>query len=379
MNKEEPTRISSLSGFVEWVNQLGSEKYLFRGVPNKEYKIQASAYRRLRENAGNLEFLQINKDLIADARLQGHGEKDGRVLGDLEILAQLQHFGAATCLIDFTRNAQVALYFACQKDLKWEKRAQDSENAPDGKVYAVSNDKKRFEKITSDSLRKSIDKFLQIDESDIPQLYCWEPGYQNNRIIAQQSIFVFGTYEFDETDTCIISKCSKKKILIELEQVSGINEAMLFPDFDGFARLHREDIPYTEPGAGEYMRFALQACLVRQPKVFEAYFNAVLRRDPTYSYPSYISQGMEKYSHGQYHEVIVDANKIIELDPNLWFGYNLRGRARERLGELEKAKEDFQKVLTLFTRAQRNDYTKIINDLEAAIQRIEKSLAKRNA
>ena len=104
MDKKEPIQISSLGEFIGWVKQLDFKKCLFRGVPNAEYRIQASAYRRPKEEDRSLEkFLQINKHLIADARLRGHGERDGRELGDLEILAQLQHFGAATCLIDFTQ------------------------------------------------------------------------------------------------------------------------------------------------------------------------------------------------------------------------------------------------------------------------------------
>ena len=180
MTKKKIVEVTSLGEFIEWVNQLSRldyGKYLFRGVPNAEYGIQASAYRRPKEGARSFEkFLQINKDLIAEARLRGHGEKDGRKLGDLEILAELQHHGAATCLIDFTYNAQIALYFACQKDLKWEKNSKDSGRAPDGKVYVVHNDPNRVQKIAPDLLEKRIDDLFQGAE-----LYHWEPGYHNNR------------------------------------------------------------------------------------------------------------------------------------------------------------------------------------------------------
>ena len=53
MDTNEPTQISSLSEFIEWVNQLGSTNYLlqgeclFRGVSDQSYEINASAYRRL--------------------------------------------------------------------------------------------------------------------------------------------------------------------------------------------------------------------------------------------------------------------------------------------------------------------------------------------
>ena len=203
MTKKKLFEVTSLGTFIEWVNQLPQldyGKYLFRGVPNAEYRIQASAYRRPKKDARSFEkFLQINKDLIAEARLRGHGEKDGRKLGDLEILAELQHHGAATCLIDFTYNAQIALYFACQKDSKWERNSKNTEEAPDGKVYVVHNDPDRIQKIAPDSLEKQIDKLFQ--ES---QLYHWEPGYHNNRVIAQRSIFLFGYSEFDEDGGCVL-------------------------------------------------------------------------------------------------------------------------------------------------------------------------------
>ena len=347
MDKKEPIQIASLGEFIEWVKQLGADNYLFRGVPNAEYKIQASIYRRLREDARNLEFLQINRDLIADARLRGHGERNGQELGDLELLAKLQHFGAATCLIDFTCNAQVALYFACQEDLKWKKKSQDSESAPDGKVYAVRNDQKKFEKITPDSLEKNIDKFLQINESDIPQLYCWEPGYQNNRIIAQQSVFVFGTYEFDESDTYVVKESCKENILIELEQITGINEAMLFPDFDGFARLHGEDIPYTEPSVLEYMRFGFQAYQAKQQELALAYFDMVLKQDPNNPYLNHLVQGESKYKQAQYQEAMTEFDKMIKITPNNPYGHRFRGLTKEQLGQLEEAGKDFRRALTL--------------------------------
>ena len=80
-------------------------------------KMEASAYRRLPETERNdpNNLLKINQELIDKACLLGHDHKDGRYLSDLELLAELQHFGAATCLIDFTRSAQIALWSACQQ------------------------------------------------------------------------------------------------------------------------------------------------------------------------------------------------------------------------------------------------------------------------
>ena len=122
-------------------------EYLFRGISNENYEIEASAYRRLQTEADRdfEKFFQINKELIKDARLRGHAQKSGRDLKDLEILAELQHFRAATCMIDFTYSAQIALWFAC---------GQDSENPSNGKVIAVRNKPPRFKEITPDLLEE---------------------------------------------------------------------------------------------------------------------------------------------------------------------------------------------------------------------------------
>ena len=120
MVEKESSRVKSLSGFLKWAAQFNDGQYLFRGVSRECYGIEASAWRRLpiseRNNPARL--LRINQQLIEKARLLGHDKKNGPRLNDLELLAELQHFGAATCLIDFSRNALAALWFACQKVLQ---------------------------------------------------------------------------------------------------------------------------------------------------------------------------------------------------------------------------------------------------------------------
>ena len=440
MDKKEPIHISSLSEFIEWVKQLGKKNHLFRGVPNAKYKIQASAYRRLKVEDRNPEkFLQINKELITEARLRGHGERNGRELGDLEILAELQHFGAATGLIDFTYNAQVALYFACQKDLKWEKNLQHSENPPYGKVYAVHNDPQSFKKVTPDLIKEKIDNFISHFQTfgRDRQLYRWKPGYQNNRIIAQQSIFVFGTHELDEDEACIIKESCKQEILIELEQVSGINEAMLFPDFDGFARLHRENVPYTEPTATDYFNRGKKAFESPEEAIanydmaielnpnesdyyeWRGYANRDLKRvdeaiadfdrmvEIDGSFVAYEVRGLEHFKLKRYQQAIADFRKVIELAPDSAYGYGmlgevmceleqyqeaipyldkylqiaskvaiylLRGNAKEQIGDLEGARADLESALTL---ENEHPNTSRVDEIKLELQRIEKRIAER--
>ena len=93
----KPARITTLAEFMKWAKRFNPGEYVFRGVPNEAYKIQASAYRRLKnEGDRNFErFLEINKDLIDETILRGYDERNGRQLSHLEMLAELQHHGAA--------------------------------------------------------------------------------------------------------------------------------------------------------------------------------------------------------------------------------------------------------------------------------------------
>ena len=209
MAKKESRRVKTLSGFMKWVAQFNDGQYLFRGVSNEEYEIQTSAYRRLPKVDRNnpTKLLKINKEMISDARLEGHNQKDGQLLSDLELLAELQHYGAATCLIDFTYSAQIALWMACRQRSKWN---------VNGKVFAVrSDDPIRFNKVTPKSLGKNLDHFFKADGPNEYPLYQWQPKRQNNRIIAQQSVFLFGGSRIDPEAECTILRNSKESILSE--------------------------------------------------------------------------------------------------------------------------------------------------------------------
>ena len=376
MARTEPELVETLSDFLEWASRFNDGTYVFRGVPNDEYRIQASAYRRVPENEQNSEdkgfpiFIETNTALIREARLRGYDQKDGRPLGDLEILAGLQHFKAATCLIDFTYSAQVALWFACAQDSK----TPDSTN---GKVFAVRKDADRFIEIEPDLLKESTSYFLDSKE---PQLYHWQPRQQNNRILAQQSIFFFGDYEIEEDAACVIQKCEKENIRTELERVSGIAEIRLFPDFEGFASLRDDRALYTPLSADEHAKRAEQSfkrhkfeeaiadydkAIYREPTKASLYYsrglakarlgqhknaiddyNDAIRLNRSYA-SAYYERGLVEAQLGQYEEAIANYDEAIRLNPNDALFYNARGFAKEQLEQYEEAREDRQKSAEL--------------------------------
>ena len=354
--------IKNLNGFLEWVSQFDAEedeenqddevKYLFRGVSSADYKIDASAYRRLKKGRNSDErqdgdferFLQINRDMIRDARFRGHGHKGGRRLEDLEILAEFQHYGAATCLIDFTYNALVALWFACKKSSK--------DASKDGKVVAVQPSDATLAEfapgisvITLKSLEKEIDDFFLDNIGNVREkLYQWQPRHQNNRITSQQSIFLFGVLEIEPEQKCFIEEKSKQKIRESLKRIYGITEDMLFPDFDGFARQLSQNVPYTlftssqhkERGDRLYQRGEYAAAILD--------YDMAIERDPDKA-ESYHKRGLARSNLEQHEATISDFDMAIDKNPDYVTAYYNRGVMKRRLERYEAAISDFDMAI----------------------------------
>jgi len=307
---QEFERITSLRDFIEWIVQLEPESYLFRGVSNSKYEIgEASAYRRLgkEENRTLAKFIEINRSVIEEARRRGYDLKSGRPLSDLEILCEMQHFRVATCLIDFTCSAEVALWFAC---------SSNSDERLDGKVVAVRNEHS-IKEITSKMLEKNIEDFFKEDEVGGYPLYQWQPRHLNNRVIRQHSVFLFGGAEIEPSSECIIDGVYKEKIRSELERFSNISEDTLFPDFDGFARLHTHNVPHT---ISNYKKIADEAYQRGDYPRAIANYKEAIRLNPDDEWLYYM-RGNANLGQGQYDEAITDYDEAIQLLPDFAEAY----------------------------------------------------------
>ena len=330
--------------FIKWAARFKDGQYLFRGVTKEKYGIEASACRHLPKADQNnpSKLLKINQELIDKARGLGHDQRDGRQLTDLELLAELQHFGAATCLIDFSRNALVALWFACQTS---------SDGEANGKVFAVNRDDTvRLKTVSHKLISKDIDHFLMPNEKGDYMIYQWQPKLQNNRIIAQQSEFLLSGAQIDEDAKCVIDKDSKQDILRSIEQIFGITEGSIYPDFDGFARLHAHNKKHSEPDARYYLRLGFQAS--RNNNLDDAidYYNEVIRLDPTDTtvvFQAYNNRGVAYKNKEEHEKAIDDYNKAIQLKPDDAKTYTNRGNAYQGKGEYDRAIEDHNKAIEL--------------------------------
>ena len=356
----ETLKIKSLNDFMEWVEsinpELESEMYLFRGLSNEKYLIEASAWRRLPSEYNRSsyeEFLEINKFLIKEARLQGHDHKNGRELKDLEILAELQHLGAATCLIDFTYNAQIALWFACQSN---------SGNPSDGRVSAVLNNPDTIEEITPKMLQeRSFDSFFNVQSNKLwrYQLYRWQPRHLNNRIASQDSVFLLGGEQvIYPAEECIIEASCKENILKSLETHSYISEKKLFPDLEGFARQHAHDKPFRVP---DYIKLGHLAYQRQEYEEAILNYGKAIPWNPKDANP-YFWRGRANVARQKYREAIDDLDEVIRIGGDVESVYQIRGYAKSCLGLYSDAKQDYLKGLQLAQQANNEQHVKIIQE-----------------
>ena len=127
---------------------------------------------------------------------------------------------------------------------------------------------------------EDIDHFFEEDESGRSPLYQWQPKQLNNRVIAQQSVFIFGGSQIKVAAECIILKTGKSEILNSLDSSASITEASIYPDFDGFARLHAQNKPYIEPDVQSYLLHGLAAQMENNLDDAITYYGEVISLQP---------------------------------------------------------------------------------------------------
>lgn len=216
---------------------------MWRGQAQLSWPIHSAAYRRLAadEPPKDQELIQYEKDLLLRATHRGFRQVDGRSLSDFDLLARLQHHGAATRLVDATRNALVALYFA----------AAASPQVPGALLGLHAWSLGGYEsQPKEDAYEKAIKGIAGLSH---PQT--WQPPDVSSRIAAQHSQFLFSSFSTSKTGSlCIdpspgsllvlaISPSLKRSCLRILSEVFDIRRATLFPDIDGFGRDNAWNIP----------------------------------------------------------------------------------------------------------------------------------------
>ncbi len=331
--------------------------FLYRGQADVNWKVECSASRRLNlDPTKPVENQLINPLLVGylESRIERARKRNflppdfNEDSSDLELLAQLQYFGAATGLIDFTTAPLIALWFACNES-----------HAKDGAVFLLPRSATKKVDNSSD-LKEKIQSFYEKDE-----IWLWEPPPRGHRIGAQNSVFVLGVPVISRAAMrkLTVPAESKPDILTHLEDLCNINEEELFPDFPGYAVSNASNKTYDVSRSVSYWneRIGLAhddsarakahyrcgvafSAIKNARKAIEQYSAAIeLKPDAR----AYGNRGLAKADLNQRDKALADYDRAISLNPQYAIAYNNRGSVKEEMGLHEEAIADFDSALSI--------------------------------
>ena len=367
MNAKTQTE-SLLAKYIQKLHDLigadaSASDYVYRGQANIDWDVESSAFRRLvkKQNLTIEDFIGYHeKELLEQARRDGYGVKDGRELRDLEILANLQHQGSATCLIDSTRNYPVALYNACH--------SQENKNK-DGKVIILDiGDSDNFCSLEEEDLEKSLRMILgfQTRKETIaqtrkrtieskysipkPKFWYWQPPVLNSRILKQDGVFILGELKMEGAVVAKyveVESKHKEKLLEDLDMI-GINERTLFKDEAGFAvsHNHTKPLPHDYGTPKNYFRKGNEA-LQRNDFAFAvSAFSKTINLKHDYA-EAYYKRARAKTNLDDFNGAMADFGIAIMYNRDYEEAYFNRGMMRVDLGDLDGALEDYNKAIDI--------------------------------
>lgn len=363
-------KLATVSEFRSFLppDEAGQPRPLYRGQANAAWRVDCSAVRRFDASPGpdivadivGHTLVGYLADLLNDAsRYVGSTPELRAGCSDLDVLAQLQHHGAATGLIDFTRNPLVALWFACNQ-------CPDE----DGAVYLLNRSDTQDADEAEVRRRGVLDYFYRsrsVDWQDRPHV--WTP-VETGRSANQESVFVFGVPFIRpfRLKKAVVSRDAKEAILKELRDGHGITEEKLFDDLPGYAQRHSASSPFDTDRVLQFWADRAEASTDRLEKAqahvdYGTAFSAVGRRveaiaqydiaiglDPT-NIGAHVNRGTERLAAGEPSAALADYNAAIQLateagadGPNVGGIYRSRGLARHQLGQTDLAWQDLDKA-----------------------------------
>ncbi|CAC9463219.1 hypothetical protein [uncultured Gammaproteobacteria bacterium] len=324
-----------MSVVAKYLNELPSGGgFVYRGQSDESWGLTSTYYRRFNLNKSGdkqqqptqQQFQDYHETLINDAKsYHYHKEK----LSDLELLLELQHYGAATGLVDFSRDFLIALWFA----------AHDNKGK-NGKVFVLNiNDIVKFSELQKGEKIFDECEKLQFVNNNFKS---------NNRIFAQKGVFVFGNQTIDNAKTIEISEGDKKLILQELSAIFSIDEKSLFQDIYGFSMVNDVKHPIYEKTAEEYLLEGNQSYHKGEfKKAIEAYKKAIdIKPDEEAYYNMGLAYTMlnEKVN---FEEVIKAYKKAIEINPDKDEAYYNMGGVYTVLNKFEKAIKAYKEAIKI--------------------------------
>ncbi len=361
------------------VTGLQPESNVYRGQSNSEWSLESSATRHLSVSPDTRfanDLVSYHKDILVKARRGVFDVQYDGELPDLQLLAELQHFGEPTGLLDFTWNPLVAMWFA------------SLDNSKDGKLFAINtNNPGNVYRIFGDGEKQDISKILFYPFStETPPVSIWEPSLRSaarNRILVQSSVFVIGPPEFTKYGGIVseitIEKEDKKELLSELSRLY-INGQSLRTDivsrritehsakndyidnskfirgitflqqreFDSAGYIFDSLIESDSDKAEYYLyRGIVNVYLKNYKKTAEDLDRYILLVDSNINHSAYNFRSIANHELGHFDLAIEDCDNAIKMQPDNVMAYFNRGVSMAWLSQYKKMLSDNDKVIRL--------------------------------
>jgi len=277
--------VSTINQYITLLDNLaeGKDKLFFRGHSDVSYQLIPSVFRKQ-------EWIE-NEKLMYQELLINCAYDFNQIEGHLAILAEMQHYGLPTRLLDVTQNPLVALYFACESAdsnsgevIAFRVRREDIKYPQSDTVTILASlplftyeEQKIFYHYSishygnMEDFNKDIERLVyevrlertgftgKVQQDDLRKCIVVIPSKNNRRLEKQEGAFIicglldehYGNKKKNTIDemrvrskegkklVCIIN--GKGKMLKQLNSL-GINKSKIFPEIDDVADYIKNNI-----------------------------------------------------------------------------------------------------------------------------------------
>ncbi len=242
---------TKLDAYKKLLNLYNGEHILYKYLKPEIIRSGASIRLRSEDNTclTPANYIHYIKNIINEVKQSYPNYKQ---VSDLEILAEIQHKGGASCLVDFSNNILISLWFATQ-----------GHEHDFGYLYLYDINADAFMRdnisfISSKNCNDDIEALLMQTRKTSSyaaeykyRFWSWKPTNINSRIARQDSIFIFGmepfTIEEHKIKIVPILPEWKQPIQSALKTFFGLTAETIYPDADGFATSNSKLISLSPP------------------------------------------------------------------------------------------------------------------------------------
>lgn len=192
-------KVDSIEKFLEQLPRLNEKmkgNIFYRGQSDVSYRLTPSILRRQMEQKEN----DIYMNILAECSHEFES-----TMSHIDVLSKMQHYGVPTRLLDVTRNALVALYFACDSKNNIDK---------DGVVYVLRENSNHVKQFDSDavSILSCLPRFSLEEKLEIKQL---ADSAQLNKISDEYTDEQIDSFNSNKTIKRLLHEVKKEKPAFE--------------------------------------------------------------------------------------------------------------------------------------------------------------------